>query len=256
MPTLEGRTAIVTGASRRRGLGFAIARALAADGANLCLARHRAYDRTQSWYDATDCNIDAMAAEIGTDSVRVVSFDIDLSRPDGAAELFHKTRQALGTVHVLVNNAAYSIPGGIDRLDAATLDAHYAVNLRAVSLLSAEFARQFDQPTGGRIVNLTSGQGVTPMPNELAYAATKGAVDALTTSLSAALADKGITVNAVDPGATDTGWIDPNLERTLLATAPMGRLGQPEDAARLVAFLASDDAAWITGQVIRSRGGA
>lgn len=107
----------------------------------------------------------------------------------------------------------------------------------------------------GRIVNVTSGQGLHAMPAELAYAATKGALDAFTTSLAAALARRGITVNAVDPGPTDTGWMSSDVRHDLLARAPSGRVGEPDDAARLVAFLASDAARWVTGQVIRSRGG-
>src|SRR5262249_57190598 len=95
---------------------------------------------------------------------------------------------------------------------------------------------------GGRIINLTSGQGVVPMPTELAYAATKGGIEALTVSLSVAVASKGITVNAVDPGPTDTGWISRELYASLLVKAPIGRLGTPQDAARLVAFLAAEAA--------------
>jgi 3-oxoacyl-[acyl-carrier protein] reductase len=93
------------------------------------------------------------------------------------------------------------------------------------------------------------------MPDELAYGATKGAIEAFTRSLAPALAAKGITVNAVDPGPTDTGWITPELREVLLPRFPLGRLGTPLDAARLVAWLASQDAGWVTGQVIHSRGG-
>ncbi len=156
---------------------------------------------------------------------------------------------------MLVNNAAHSVEVELERLDAAALDQHYAVNVRAAALLCAEFARRREALRGGRIVNLTSGQGLHPMPWTVAYAATKGAVDALTLTLSAALAPRGITVNAVDPGPTDTGWMGPELRRELEQAFPMGRVGSPEDAARLVGFLASEEAGWITGQIIRSRGG-
>jgi len=93
------------------------------------------------------------------------------------------------------------------------------------------------------------------MPGKLAYVATKGALDAFTVTLAAEVASRGITVNAVDPGPTDTGWMSEEVKQTLLPRFPMGRVGQPEDAARLIAFLASKDAGWITGQIIRSTGG-
>jgi 3-oxoacyl-[acyl-carrier protein] reductase len=140
-------------------------------------------------------------------------------------------------------------------LDARTLDAHYTVNLRAAALLSVGFARRYQGGSGGRIINLTSGQSLGPMPEELAYAATKGAVEAFTVTLAAEVGHMGITVNAVNPGPTDTGWMTEELKRELAAKSPMGRVGEPEDTARLVAFLAGDEARWITGQIIHSEGG-
>ncbi len=107
----------------------------------------------------------------------------------------------------------------------------------------------------GRIINLTSGQGLGPMPGELAYVATKGAINAFTVTLAAEVGPHNITVNAVDPGPTQTGWITPGFAAELLPRVPLGRLGEPADIARLVAFLASDDGGWITGQVIHSTGG-
>lgn len=157
---------------------------------------------------------------------------------------------------ILVNNAAYSANDGYMKLDAKTLDDHYAVNMRATFLLSVEFARRLkQQKLKGRIINMTSGQALGPMPGELAYAATKGAISTFTLSLSAELAPLGITVNAINPGPTDTGWmtdeIKDHLERKFLS----GRIGLPEDAARLVSFLASEEAQWVTGQIINSEGG-
>jgi 3-oxoacyl-[acyl-carrier protein] reductase len=127
--------------------------------------------------------------------------------------------------------------------------------MRAAMLLAVEFARRFAREDGGRIIHMTSGQGLGPMPNELAYGATKGAIDAFTRSLAPAVAAKGITVNAVNPGPTDSGWISPELRDVLLPRFPMGRLGTPTDAAGLVAWLASPDAGWVTGQVIHTDGG-
>jgi len=127
--------------------------------------------------------------------------------------------------------------------------------MRATMLLAAEFARRFTGDDGGRIINLTSGQGLGPMPDELAYGATKGAIEAFTRSLAAAVMAKGITVNAVNPGPTDTGWISSDLRGVLLPRFPTGRIGEPDDAARLIAWLASPEARWVTGQIISSEGG-
>jgi len=164
-------------------------------------------------------------------------------------------RERLGAPSILVNNAAVSINDSFETITAEGLDAHYTVNVRATALLSAEFARRYKGGPGGRIINLTSGQSLGPMPGELSYVATKGAIEAFTRTLAAEVAHKGITVNAVNPGPTDTGWMTEELKRNLLPKFPMGRVGQPADAARLIAFLASDEAAWITGQVIHSEGG-
>jgi 3-oxoacyl-[acyl-carrier protein] reductase len=107
----------------------------------------------------------------------------------------------------------------------------------------------------GRIVNLVSGQFLGPMPGELAYTASKGALEAFTRQLSAEVAHLGITVNAVGPGPNDTGWMDDDIRAELLPRFPTGRLGRPEDAAALVAWLCSEQAGWVTGQVIHSEGG-
>jgi len=255
MTSLNGKVALITGATRRAGLGAAIAEALAKAGADIGLGYFRTYDRQQPW-GVTDAEPQELLAHLRALGVRAVGFEVDLARAEGPAELFALVQNALGPIHILVNNAAYSTTVSVDELTADVLDRHYAVNLRATALLCAAFVRSFPLASGGRIINLTSGQGIGPMPTELAYAATKGGIDALTSSLSGAVASRGITVNAVDPGPTDTGWIPPDLRESLVATAPMGRLGAPQDAARLVTFLASEEAGWITGQILRSRGGS
>ncbi len=184
--------------------------------------------------------------------------EADLSLPQSAGQIMDAVEARLGHPSILVNNAAHDdtqLP--FDRIDATILDTYYTVNMRGTILLSIEFARRFTQSSGGRIINLTSGQGVSAMPGKIPYIATKGAIEAFTVTLAAEIAPRGITVNAVDPGPTDTGWIsaDPELEQVLLSNAPFGRVGQPEDAARLIAFLASDAAQWVTGQIMHSRGG-
>jgi 3-oxoacyl-[acyl-carrier protein] reductase len=251
---LHGRIAIVTGASRRIGIGAAACRALAANGADIFFTHWSAFDRMLP-HGTDEDGPTELQNELQALGVRCESIEIDLSKIDAPKRILDEVEIRLGSPSILVNNAAYSTRDGYEALDAATLDAHYAVNMRGTFLLTVEFARRFSGKSGGRIINLTSGQSVVPMPGELAYIATKGAIEAFTISLSAELASHSLTVNAVDPGATDSGWMTEEIRQGLLPRFPMGRIGQPEDAARLIAFLASDEAVWITGQVIHSRGG-
>lgn len=239
---LHGRVALVTGAGRRTGIGAAVCRELAGRGADVFFS-HLENEET-----------DFLLQELRNVGVRTESVALDLSLPDSPQQLLDAAEKRLGPISILVNNAAHSARDGYEKLDATTLDAHYAVNLRATALLCVGFARRFFGESG-RIINLTSGQSFGPMPKELAYAATKGAIEVFTRTLAPEVAHKGITVNAVNPGPTDTGWMSRELRRDLSQKFPAGRVGQPEDAARLVAFLASKEAAWITGQTIHSEGG-
>lgn len=250
---LRGKAAIVTGVSRHQSIGAAICRTFAACGVDLLFTHWLTYDLDQQ-YDTDEAAIVALADEFRSYGVRVASIEIDLGHPDSAKHVMDRAADLLGTPSILVNNAAYWSGGGIDRLDAEQLDRHLAVNVRGMALLCAEFVRRYPGGPGGRIINLSSGQGVAPMPNELAYATSKGAIEAFTSCLAPSVAARGITVNAVDPGATDTGWIDHEQRRTWAAGMGMGRVGQPDDAARIIAFLASEAGRWITGQIIHSRG--
>jgi 3-oxoacyl-[acyl-carrier protein] reductase len=252
--SLRGRVALVTGASRRRGIGTAICHALAGRGADVFFTHWVPFDRTQP-VGADPETPDALRAELRSVGVRAESVEIDLSLPESPERLLDAATERLGAPSILVNNAAYSTRDGFENLDARTLDAHYAVNVRAMALLSVGFARRYPGGPGGRIINLTSGQSLGPMPGELAYAATKGAIEAFTVTLAAEVGYKGITINAVNPGPTDTGWMTEEIKRDLAAKFPSGRVGEPEDAARLVAFLAGDEARWITGQILHSEGG-
>ncbi|MBK8900954.1 MAG: SDR family oxidoreductase [Anaerolineaceae bacterium] len=254
---LKGQTAVITGVSRKIGIGAAIARALAEVGCNIFTTYFRPYDATMPWGSQAD-EASQLIAELRQMGVEAVGIELDLSQPTAPAELFAVVQERFGRANILVNNATHSVNGGIAELTPVDLDNHYAVNVRGMALLCQAFVRQFAGEKwveNGRIINLSSGQSFSPMPDELAYIATKGAVEALNLSLSAALARQGITVNAIDPGITDTGWIPNELHEQFVAQAPMGRIGTPEDAARLVRFLASPEAGWITGQLIRSRGG-
>ena len=254
MEGLGGKVALITGVGRRRGIGSAICRALAHRGADVLFTYWADYDRDVSG-NVDEDGPEALREELGSMGVRAEGVGLDLSLPESPERLLDAAAGRLGPPSILVNNAAYSTRDGYERLDAETLDAHYAVNLRAAALLSVGFARRYPGGLGGRIINLTSGQSLGPMPNELAYAATKGAIEAFTVTLAAEIGHRGITVNAVNPGPTDTGWMSEELKRELSARFPAGRVGEPEDVARLVAFLAGSEADWITGQIIHSEGG-
>ena len=251
---LRGRVAVVTGVGRRRGIGSAVCRALAARGADVALSYWKPYDRGMPW-DPDEDEPRRLVGELVGAGVRAEAVEVDLSLAESPGVLLDAVEERLGAPSILVNVAAHSTRDGYEELDAQTLDAHYAVNVRATALLSVLFARRYPGGPGGRIVNFSSGQSLGPMQDELAYGMTKGAIEAFTKSLAAGVGHKGITVNAINPGPTDTGWITPELGRELLSKFPPGRLGQPEDAARLVVFLAGDEAAWITGQTIHSEGG-
>ncbi|MFE5323480.1 SDR family oxidoreductase [Paenibacillus sp. NPDC056579] len=253
---LKGHVAIVTGVSRPLGIGTAICRTLAQDGADVLFTHWRAYDRTMEW-GAAEHWPEKLCEELRASGVKAEHLEIDMSSPDSPYRILDTAAGKLGNPTVLVNNAAHSTRDGYQQLSADILDAHYAVNVRAACLLSAVFAQRFDPSSGGggRIINMVSGQDKGPMPGELAYVASKGAISAFTVSLAAEVAPLNITVNAVDPGPTDSGWMTDELKTLLRPKFPMGRLGRPEDAARLVAFLASSEAEWITGQIIHSDGG-
>ena len=247
--------AIVTGASRRQGIGAAVCLALARAGADIFFTHWSLYDRLMPW-GAEEEEPDLLQKLIRALGVRCEHMSADLAALDAPHRIMQTAQAQMGNAAILVNNATHDdTEAPFDQLDAQTLDAYYAVNMRGTMLLSVEFARNFALLSGGRIINLTSGQGRGAMPGKLAYVATKGAIEAFTVTLAAEVAPRGITVNAVDPGPTDTGWMTEDVKQNILTRSPMGRIGQPEDVARLITFLASEDAGWVTGQIIRSTGG-
>jgi 3-oxoacyl-[acyl-carrier protein] reductase len=179
--------------------------------------------------------------------------ELDLSQPNAPRKLLDEVNEKLGSPSILVNNATYFVD--VRSINADILDAHYGVNIRGTCLLTVEFARQIEGKYGGRIINMVSGQAKSPEPGNLAYVATKGAVSTFTKSVALELAPLKITVNAVDPGPTDSGWMNSELKEYLLPKFPRGRIGEPRDAAKLIVFLASEESEWITGQIIHSDGG-
>ncbi|MGL5850377.1 MAG: SDR family oxidoreductase, partial [Phycicoccus sp.] len=163
--------------------------------------------------------------------------------------------ETFGRLDIVVANHARSSGQSLEQLTADELDLSYAVNTRASLLLTQAFAARHDGRPGGRVLFFTSGQYHGAMPAELPYIASKGALHQLTRSVAAHLMPRGITVNCVDPGPNDTGYADDAMRVAVSAASPGGRWGSPADTERLVAWLVSDEAAWVTGQVIASDGG-
>jgi 3-oxoacyl-[acyl-carrier protein] reductase len=241
---LTGRGALVTGVSRRAGIGHAIARRLLDLGASVFVQGWTPHDEQQPW--------GADGEELGLEVAG--RLEADFADPDAPAAVLEAAAAKLGHVDVLVVNHARSGLGRLDELTAEHVDAFLHENVRASLLLVKEFAAGHDGRPGGRVVLMTSGQHRGPMAREVAYAVSKGALHQATATLSAELIPYGITVNAVNPGPTDTGW-DIRAVLAEPARMPLGRFGRPEDAARLIGWLCTDDAAWVTGQVIDSTGG-
>lgn len=247
MPPIPNKIAVITGASCHTDIGTAICRKLAQQGVDVFFTH---WNSDSTW-------IEEFQQELNHSGIRSESLRINLSNEKAAFKILDQVQKTLGFPEILINNAAYSTNDGYLKFDAQTMDDHYAVNMRSCFLLCTEFARRFElsNKKSGRILNMTSGQDLGPMPGELAYVATKGAITAFSRSLSQELAPLGITVNAINPGPTDSTWMTDDIRTQLLPKFPMGRIGLPDDVAKLVAFIASDEAQWITGQTINSEGG-
>jgi 3-oxoacyl-[acyl-carrier protein] reductase len=261
---LRGRVAVVTGVSRRAGIGYAITRRLAAQGASLVLHHYAPHDRDQPWGadpGGLEAVIGGVTEALADPDAAVWHQEADLSDPDAPARLIESAAGTSRFLDILVcNHARSGGDGPLGTLTAGMLDAHWAVNTRASILLAQAFAaRHEDNRPGGRIVFMTSGQDLGPMPGEVAYAASKGALASITQTLADQLGDRGITVNTVNPGPVDTGYAafadQPDVHEAVRRHFPQGRWGAPDDPARLIAWLVTDEAAWITGQVINSEGG-
>lgn len=249
---LLGRVALVTGVSRRHGIGFAVARRLLGLGADVFVTHHRAHDLDQPW--GGDRIDDVIANLRAVDPARRVQHvAADLAADDAPAEVMAAAIETFGHVDILVCvHARSGGDGSLAEMSAERLDGHFAVNTRSTMLLTKEFAAQHRGTTGGRVIWFTSGQNLGPMVDEIAYATSKAALSGIAPSVADDLIDRGITLNVVNPGPVDTDYladVDP------AGHMPLGRWGQPEDPARLVAYLAGDDAAWISGQTINSEGG-
>jgi 3-oxoacyl-[acyl-carrier protein] reductase len=253
---LAGRSVIVTGASRRAGIGHALACRLAAYGASLVCHHFEEHDDAQPW--GRD-DVAAVLENIGSHlvgSARLVTSGGDLTA-DGAPEaLVGRAVTEFSRVDGLVCNQALSgNDGAVGELDAGMLSRHYAVNTRTSILLAQAFTAAHAVGTPGSIVFMTSGQGLGPMPGEVAYAASKAALAGITSTVSDQLAPDGIRVNAVNPGPVNTGYGTPQMWEDMAQRFPGGRPGVPDDPTKLIAWLLTDEASWVTGQVINTEGG-
>lgn len=249
------RVVVLTGVSRRSGIGFAVARRLLDDGARVLLHSFSQYEDEPPSGPGSG-GMDALLAELGGTSERLRHVEADLGDPDAPQRLIAAAVDAFGAIDALIVNHAHGSNRSLEAVTPEELDRAWAVNARATALLVQAFAARHDDERGdGRVVLFTSGQHLGPMPGELPYVMSKGAVHQATRTLADELADRGITVNAINPGPVDTGWPSEELRDGLRSAFPAGRWGRPEDIAPIVAWLVSRDSAWMTGQVIDAEGG-
>ena len=238
------RCAIITGSSK--GIGAAVAERLARDGLAVVVN-----------YASNADAADALAARIKAGGGRAIAVKADVSDPAAVAALFKAASEAFGGVDVLVNNAGIMTLKPVADTEDAVFDQHVAVNLKGTFNGLREASRRMRD--NGRIVSFSSSVVGLYQPAYAAYAATKGAVEAMTHILAKELGSRGITVNAVASGPGATGlFLDGKSEEQVAAVTrmiPLGRLGEPEDIARVVAFLVGPDGGWISGQVLRANGG-
>lgn len=255
MTVKNNRIALVTGVSRLKGIGKAICIELAKDGIDIFFTYWLNYDKQTDW-GVAEYEPDIIQKEIQKYGVKCEKIELNLMKDSSIEKLFETINKKMGSPSILINNATYSTQTNLSSITAKELDFHYNVNLKAMILLTTRFIENFSNNNcDGRIINLSSGQNLSVMSEEIAYAVTKGAVETFTRTISHEIAKKNITINAVNPGLTDSGWLNEKLKELFIKRCPMGRIGQPEDAARLIAFLVSKKAKWITGQIINSEGG-
>lgn len=256
---MTSRIALVTGVGRANGIGHAIVLDLARAGWDVAFTFWRAYERRVPLGADPDRDPERLQTSVEGFGRRAIAIEADLADPGTPARLLAEVGERLGPIGAMVLSHAESVDSGILDTTLESFDRHFAVNTRSAWLLIRAFAGQATEAggaaegvrTGGSIVALTSDHTVGNLP----YGASKGALDRIVIAAARELAPLGITANLVNPGPVDTGWMDDATRTALIAHQPTGRLGTPEDAARLVRFLLSDDGRWISGQLITSDGG-
>jgi len=247
MKTLESKVAIVTGASK--GIGASIARHVAAAGAAVVVN-----------YASSKAGAERVVADITREGGRAIAVQADVSNPADITRLFDEATRAFGRLDLLVNNAGVYEFAPLEAVTPEHFHRQFDLNVLAVLLASQEALKHFD-PAGGSIVNISSVVSSLTPPNAAVYSGTKAAVDAVTRSLAKELGPRNIRVNAINPGMVETegwhaaGFAESDIRKQVEAQTPLGRLGQPQDVAPAVVFLASPAAAWITGETLTIAGG-
>lgn len=242
-------TILVTGVSRRAGIGCAVARRLIAQGERVAVASWPAHDEQQPW--GSD-DLPALLGELGNPP----HIEVDLADPHASAAAVGHARAELGPLTGLVAAHARSATGSLADVTAEEIDACFAVNARASVLLAQAFAAQYQPAAGpGRVVLFTSGQHRGPMTGEIAYALSKGAIQQITATLAAELAPVGIAVTCVNPGPTDTGWAAPETHAQVAAAFPSGRWTTPDEVAAVVAWLLGESGMMLSGSTVDAEAG-
>jgi 3-oxoacyl-[acyl-carrier protein] reductase len=247
MSKLTGKVAVVTGASK--GIGAEIARQLAADGAAVVVN-----------YSSSREGADRVVADIAKAGGKAVALQANLAKPEEVSRFFAEAKKALGPLDILVNNAGIYEFMPLDQVTPEHYHKQFDLNVLGLILATQEAARQFGD-RGGSIVNISSVVARAAIPGATVYAATKAAVNSITLTHAAELGPRKIRVNAVNPGMVETegthsaGITESDMRKQVEAATPLGRIGQPGDIAPAVAFLASDAAAWITGETLYISGG-
>ncbi|NQX27234.1 SDR family oxidoreductase [Microbacteriaceae bacterium VKM Ac-2854] len=257
-PALWGKTVLVTGVSRRRGIGFAVAKRFAQLGASVYIQHWAPHDDLQPWGGDAQSQL---RGELRAELFAGASFgerSVDLRDADALEPLIAAARELTGRLDLLVCIHAQSGgDGSIFEQTAESLDAHWQVNARSTLLLTRYFAEQFgtatDENEYGRVFWMTSGQGLGKMPGEVAYATSKAGLAGITRTVAAELLPHGIILNTLNPGPVNTAYLDGQEEWA--ADMPMRRFGAPDDPARLIAWLATAEGRWVAGQVLTSDGG-
>lgn len=245
------KNAIVTGAGRNAGIGAEVCRTLAKNGINVYFTSYDYYDMNVADIPQEDYKETLnRCKEYGVNAFFAI---YNLTKNNEIVRLFDEAESKMGNVDILVNCSCYHIHDNILKVSEALLDDNFSINAKSVMLLCREFYLRF-LGKEGRIINFSSTQNLEALTTEISYAISKASVPIIVSTLAPIMATKGITINAVNPGATDVGDIHDNNIHEYLESNKFSRLGLPSDAANLVQFLVSDAGKWITGQTINSEG--